>query len=247
MTSVTPPRFLPVPLEVVRFPRMGERAWPRTVVDLSILVGPETQTYPGDPAPAFRPAFTMERDGVNVLALELGSHTGTHVDAPYHFEADGERLEGVELDRLMGPGVIADVTDHRDRQAIGWEALEPYADRLDPGTILIVRTGWSERFYGSDRYYEHPYLGADACERILERGVRTLAIDALNPDETLLDETQQRWPVHRLFLGAGGVIAENLTNLSAIDFPDPYVCLLPLRLSGDADGAPCRAVAMDLG
>jgi kynurenine formamidase len=215
------------------------------VVDLSIPVGPETQIYPGDPVPAVRRAMTIERDGANVLALELGSHTGTHVDAPFHFEADGERLEGVGLDRFIGPAVIADVTGHGDREPIGWDALSAYADRMAPGTILVLRTGWSE-FYGTERYFDHPFLRAEACERILERGVRTLAIDALNPDETVTDGTAERWDVHHLVLGAGGVIAENLTNLSAIDFENPLLCLFPLRLAGDADGAPCRAIALDL-
>jgi kynurenine formamidase len=81
---------------------------------------------------------------VNVLALELGSHTGTHVDAPYHFEADGERLEDLDLGRFLGPAVIADVTGHGDREPIGWDALSPHAERMRPGTILVLRTGWSE-------------------------------------------------------------------------------------------------------
>jgi kynurenine formamidase len=215
------------------------------VVDLSIPVGPETQIYPGDPVPAVERAMTIERDGANVLALHLGSHTGTHVDAPFHFEADGDRLEDVGLDRFIGRAVIADVTGHGDREPIGWGALSAYADRMAPGTILVLRTGWSE-FYGTERYYDHPFLTAAACERVLERGVRTLAIDALNPDETVTDGTEERWDVHHLVLGAGGVIAENLTNLSAIDFEGPLLCLFPLRLAGDADGAPCRAIALDL-
>jgi kynurenine formamidase len=227
---------------------LGGPAAPRgpRVVDLSIPVGPETQIYPGDPVPAVRRAMTIERDGANVLSLELGSHTGTHVDAPFHFEAGGERLEDVGLDRFVGPAVIVDVTGHGDRQPIGWDALLPYADRMRPGTILVLRTGWSDRFYGTERYYDHPFLTAEACERVLERGIRTLAIDALNPDETVVDGTEERWDVHHLVLGAGGVIAENLTNLSAIDFEEPLLCLFPLRLAGDADGAPCRAIALDL-
>ncbi len=218
----------------------------RRIVDLSIPLVPDMQIYPGDPAPAFRSAFRIETDDVNVLAMELGSHTGTHVDAPYHFVADGDRLEDIDLGLFSGPAVIADVTGHGDREPIGWDALAPYAERLGPGTILALRTGWSERHYGAARYFDHPFLSADACERIVEAGVRTLAVDTLNPDETILDDREQRWEVHRQFLGAGGVIAENLTNLGAVDFDDPQLCLFPLRLGADADGAPCRAVALEL-
>lgn len=218
----------------------------RRIVDLSLSLGPDTQVFPGDPVPAFRPATTIETEGYNVLALELGSHSGTHVDAPFHFLSEGARLEDVELSLFAGPAVIADVTGHGAREPIGWDALAPHAERLGAGTILVLRTGWSERHHGSDRYFDHPYLSAAACERIADLGVRTLAIDALNPDETVLGGGEPRFDVHRILLGAGGVIAENLTNLGAVDFDDPLICLFPLRLAGDADGSPCRAVALEL-
>jgi kynurenine formamidase len=219
---------------------------PRRIIDLSLPLGPGTKVYPGDPEVAFRPATRIEDEGYNVLALEMGSHAGTHVDSPFHFFGGGERLDGLDLDLFVGPAVIADVTGYGPRQRIGWESLAPAAERLEPGTILAVRTGWSERHFGTQRYFEHPFLSAEACERILELGVRTLAIDALSPDETLLGDGEPRFDVHRLLLGAGGVIAENLTNLGAVDFDDPLLCLLPLRLDGDTDGSPCRAVALEL-
>jgi kynurenine formamidase len=219
---------------------------PRRIVDLSLPLGPRTPVYPGDPEVVFRPATRIEDEGYNVLALEMGSHTGTHVDSPFHFFAGGERLDGLDLALFVGPALIADVTQQGDREPIGWEALKQYAEQLGPGTILVLRTGWSDRHYGTERYFDHPYLSAAACERIVELGVRTLAIDALSPDETLLGDGEPRFDVHRLLLGAGGVIAENLANLGAIDFEEPLLCLFPLHLDGDADGSPCRAVALDL-
>jgi kynurenine formamidase len=219
---------------------------PRRIVDLSLPLGPGTPVYPGDPEVAFRPATRIEDEGYNVLALEMGSHTGTHVDSPFHFFAGGQRLNGLDLALFVGPALIADVTRQSDREPIGWETLQPYAELLRPGTILVLRTGWSDRYYGTERYFDHPYLSAEACERILELGVRTLAIDALSPDETLLVDGSPRFDVHRLLLGAGGVIAENLTNLNAVDFDEPLLCLFPLRLDGDTDGSPCRAVALEL-
>jgi kynurenine formamidase len=126
-----------------------------------------------------------------------------------------------------------------------WDDLVPVADRLRAGVILVIRTGWSEVHCGTDRYYDHPFLHPDACDRVLDLGVRTIAIDALNPDPTVL-EGSGVFPVHHLILASGGVIAENLTNLSAVTFSDPLLCLFPIRLGGDADGAPCRAIALEL-
>ncbi|MEW6635584.1 MAG: cyclase family protein [Actinomycetota bacterium] len=214
------------------------------VVDLSVPVDEYTQVYPGDPHVSLEPAATLESDGVNVTRLHLGSHSGTHVDAPYHFVADGPRIDRVDLRLFVGPAVILDVRGKKPRERITVEDLRPYEARLSEGVIAVVRTGWEEH-YGTDRYYEHPFLDRRAAQLLLDSGVMTVAVDALNVDETVVDGPHpEGYPVHRLVLGAGGIIAENLTNLGAIDFPDPLMSLLPIKLAG-SDGAPARAVAIE--
>jgi kynurenine formamidase len=223
----------------------GQRIAVRRVVDLSVVLDADTQTYPGDPEPELSAATTIEAEGFNLLHVRIGSQSGTHVDAPYHFIENGPVLEDTPLDRFAGPGVIVDVTGHEERQPITWPDLEPYRDRLGPGAMVALHTGWSDRHLGTDRYFGHPYLQLEACSRLLELGVRTVAIDALNVDETAVGG-ESAFPCHMEFLGAGGVFSENLTNLGAVDFPDPLIMLMPIRLGGDADGAPCRAVALDV-
>ena len=216
------------------------------IVDLSIVLDQDTQVYPGDPKPRFEVATRIETEGFNLLSLDIGSQSGTHVDAPFHFIPDGPTLERSDLGLFVGPGVIVDLSGHRERQPITRDDLRPHEDRLGPGAIAALRTDWSDRYLGTDRYYDHPYLASDACSRLLELGVRTVAIDALNVDETVL-QGQADFSSHLEFLGAGGIFAENLTNLGAVDFDDPMISLLPIRLGGDADGAPCRAAALKLG
>jgi kynurenine formamidase len=223
---------------------MGVRV--ERIVDLSIIVDDDTQVFPGDPSPHLAPATTIEGLGANVLDIRLGSHTGTHVDAPYHFIAEGPVLEDVDLGRFIGPGVIVDVTGHRPRQPVTIEDLAPYQDRLGPGVVVTLHTGWSDRYLGTGDYLDHPYLDPAAARHLLSRGVRTVAIDALNIDQTSVDG-HSSFPTHMVFLGAGGVLVENLTNLSGVDFDDPLVSFLPVRLGANADGAPCRAVALRLG
>jgi kynurenine formamidase len=214
------------------------------IVDLSIVIDEDTPVFPGDPRPSLRRATRIETEGFNVLSVSLGSHTGTHVDAPSHVVASGAVLDELDLARFAGPGIVADVTAASAGTGITWDDLAPVADRLRPGVVLLLRTGWSERYLRTDRYVDHPFLEPAAAERVLERGVRTIGIDALNPDATS-PHGDGALPVHDLVLGAGGVIAENLTNLSEVD-GEPLVCLFPIRLGARADGAPCRAVALEL-
>jgi kynurenine formamidase len=214
------------------------------VVDLSVPVDSGTVVYPGDPTPRFEVHSTIERDGFNLLDIHLGSQSGTHVDAPYHFEPGGLRLDELPIDRFVGPGVVVEATGLAARAEIRWEHVAPVADRLGPGVIVLLRTGWSAR-YGTPSYFEHPFLGADACERLLALGVRTFCIDAINIDETPdADHPGVGFPSHHLISRAGGAIGENfrLDDLPGADF---LVVCTPIRLTG-ADGGPVRAVAIEL-
>jgi kynurenine formamidase len=217
----------------------------RRIVDLSMPLDDRTPFYPGDPEPAICAATTIARDGVNVLRLDIGSHSGTHCDAPYHFLEEGLRLDELPLERFTGPGVIVDCTTVAARTAIVTDHLGPVDARIGAGAIVLLHTGWSERAT-PDTIFDHPFLDGDACRALLDRGVRTIGIDAINLDETPdgpLD--RDRFPCHDAISRAGGVIVENLAGLGAVDFPDPWISVFPLRVPG-ADGAPTRAVAWEV-
>ena len=217
------------------------------VVDLSVPVGPGTTVYPGDPEPHLAVHSTVARDGFNLLEVRMGSQTGTHVDAPYHFQDGGARIDEVDLRRFAGPAVVVDATGLPPRGRITTEHLAPVSDRLAPGVVVLLRTGWSAH-RGEPLYFAHPFLDPAACAQLLAAGVLTVGIDAINLDETPdADHPGDGYPCHHLVADAGGIIAENLTDLAEVEgLVDPLVCLFPIRLAG-ADGAPVRAVAMQLG
>jgi kynurenine formamidase len=228
---------------------LGGVCWMRVdrIVDLSLVLDPDTEVYPGDPRPRFRVATTISADGYNLLALEIGSQSGTHVDSPYHFLDSGPVLERCPLSLFVGPGVVVDLRGKLAREPIVWADLEPCAPAMGPGVILALHTGWSDEHYGTERYFDHPFLDADACSKLLALGVRTFLIDCINLDETVLEmEANRSFPCHNQIAAAQGIISENITNLGAIDFEDPIISVLPIRLGRDADGAPCRAVALRL-
>jgi kynurenine formamidase len=214
------------------------------IVDLSVVLDAGTQVYPGDPRPSFSVATRIATEGYNLLRVEMGSQSGTHVDSPYHFKEDGLRVEDCELTSFIGPGVVIDVRGKKAREPIMLGDVERYDGKLEPGGIVLLNTGWSDSYFGTDDYFEHPFLNSEACEWLLRRRVRTFGIDCINLDETILDEREPDFSCHLQISAVGGIIAENLTNLSSIDFEDPVVSLLPLKFGGDADGAPCRAVAL---
>jgi len=215
-------------------------------VDLSVPVGTGTVVYPGDPEPRLTVHSTIERDGFNLLAVSMGSQSGTHVDAPYHFDEDTPRIDELPLDRFFGPAVVVDATGAGARGRITWdEHVAPVADRLAPGVIVLLRTDWSAH-YGTATYFANPFLDADAARRILDAGVGKICIDAINIDETPDDDHPgEGFPVHHLIAEAGGVIGENFRNLGAVDWPDPVVSCFPIALEA-ADGAPVRAVALQV-
>jgi kynurenine formamidase len=210
------------------------------VVDLSHPIRTAMQVFPGDPEVRVSTVATLEADGFQVAEVHAGTHTGTHLDAPLHSIRGGASVDVIALERLVGAARIIACRDLTPHTVITWEDVADQVQDLDGARIVLFRTDWSECF-GSERYLEHPVLTAEIADRLLALGVDVVGVDTLNPDATL--DNGGYLPFHAAFLGAGGVIIENLTNLADVTWPGPLVSLLPLPLDG-ADGAPIRAVAL---
>lgn len=214
------------------------------VVDLSREITAETVVYPGDPVPHIAQHATIAKDGFNLVSIRMGSQSGTHVDAPFHFDNDTEKIDEIPLSRFVGRGVLLQCDGVQARERITLESVRSDAEKAGPGDIVLVHTGWA-RHYGAPEYFDNPYLDAGLVTFLLDRGVRTIGLDALNIDETPDDSHPgEGFPAHHVIARVGGVICENLCNLESIDFADPVVSLLPLKFVG-IDGAPVRAVAME--
>mgnify|MGYP006292854713 CR=1 FL=1 len=234
--------------------------------DLSHSLDAAGSVYPGDPAVSVTPHATHEGDGYRVHALELGTHSGTHVDAPSHLLADGRDLDEFDLSTFAFDAVRIDCTEYGAREPIGKDAVaEALSDAAagpptdtDTGTptgavdgtptgadLAVVHTGWSAH-WGTDRYFDHPYLSADAAAWLAEAGLH-VGVDTPNVDPTPSatgtesDAEPEGFPAHRELLGSDRLLVENLRNLGAP--PDRFeLCAYPLPIR-DADGAPVRAVA----
>ncbi|MET9211478.1 MULTISPECIES: cyclase family protein [unclassified Nocardia] len=208
------------------------------LIDLTQPIHTGMPVFPGDPEVLLEPALRVADDGVNVLRVHLGSQSGTHVDAPAHLDDRLPTLDELPLERFTGPAHLVDARSVPARGAIGVElfAIDPV-----PGAVVLIVTGWSSR-WGTADYLGHPYLHPDAAQWLVDKGIRTVGIDAPSIDPSEADDLTL--PAHRILCGAHAVIAENLTGLDRLLTVGGSIeiSLFPLRLSG-ADGAPVRAVA----
>jgi len=205
-----------------------------TFYDLSQPIENGMAFYPGDPEPRIQAAETPPP--WRVSELHLGTHSGTHIDAPSHFIPSGKTIDQFPLARFVLPGLVVPVGRGED-EAIGWEGFEEYLPALRGGALLI-HTGW-DRFWGTERYLRHPFLAPEAARRLAASGVNLIGIDALNVDST----GQGTSHAHEILLGSDILIVENLTRLDQLKPGVSYrFSFLPLRLSG-LDGSPVRAVA----
>lgn len=212
------------------------------MIDLSHPIVSGMPVFPGDPVVRVRAALTLARDGVAVGELGIGSHTGTHVDAPAHTVAGGRTIDRVGLEELVGEALVLDATSPEALQAgERIDAARLGLDRFhEVPSIVLIRTGW-DRWFGARRYFRHPHLCPEAAARLTELGMRVLGIDALNPDPTPGPGEEADFPVHEVVLGGDGLIVENLRGLDAL--PErARVGFFPLPIAG-GDGAPVRAVA----
>lgn len=211
----------------------------RNIVDLSHPLTAKTPVYPGDPVPNITVATTIAVEGYNLFKVVIGTQTGSHVDAPYHFRDRGATIDAVDLHSFMGRGLIIDVSRKQAKEEILPQDMFPFERRLEGVSIVVFRTDWHKKA-GSDEFYDHPFLSKAGGEYLLSHGIKTAGIDAINLDNTGGTE----FPIHDMYADAGGIIAENLANLDRVDFDAPYFIFLPLRLVG-CDGSPIRAVAVD--
>ena len=184
-----------------------------------------------------------EDRGVNVTCLSAAVHAGTHVDAPCHFIPDGPSIDQIDLARVSGPAVCWDVRRGAD-EAITASDLEACRPRAEAGDVVFVHTGWDVYFAGDhDAYHHHPYLSVEAADWLLQRRVKMICLDIATPDmPEAVRPAAFDWPVHRLLLGAGVLIAEHLAHLELVAGRRFRALALPIPIVG-SDGAPARIVA----
>ena len=217
------------------------------LVDLTHELREGMTSFPSPNHPPFESTQLARLDGEGPVTrrLTLGTHTGTHMDAPRDFLPGGDGVETFGLEDLVGPATVVDLTPVASSEEISSERLR---EALGDGRVLprlLLRFDWSQRFDDVEQFYrDSPYLAEEACEWIVGQGVRLLGMDTPSPDDPANGYGSERdSPNHQTLLGAGMVLLEYLNGLDQLDEPEVFLMALPLRIPG-ADGAPARVVAM---
>lgn len=175
----------------------------------------------------------------------FGEHTGTHIDAPKHFFAQGKSVDQLDVRSVMGRGVKVDASSLAPCGVYTLEMLQEYERQhgaIQPGDIMMFRFGWEDRYgvgaAGDAFLQDWPGLGEDAARYLVEKKVACVGTDALALD--VFGSTA--YPSHKVLLGNGVPILENLTNLKQL--PDfCFVIGLPNKIKGGS-GSPIRMIAM---
>jgi kynurenine formamidase len=210
------------------------------LVDLTAPLGEETPSYPTDPP--FRKSWHVNfgEQGFCVSKIEMGAHTGTHVDAPSHFLGDSfPDLSRLPLPRFMGEAIALE----KPKQAGQDLAVADLAGAdIRSGDIVLFRTGWDQRS-GSLAFFqdESPGLEPALVEELIHRGVKAVGGDMPSIDSPAAIAAGA--PAHRLAARAGMPVFEALINLDQVTGQRFYFLGLPLRLEG-CEASPIRAVAL---
>ncbi len=202
------------------------------LLDVSVPLAAGIPAYPGNPDFELQPVKRIA-DGAssNVSRLVMGTHTGTHVDAPKHFFDDGLGVDALPLNLLLGRARVVEITK---RGGIG--AVELKAAGLREDIRVLLKTSNSALWNGEGFHEDYTHLTDGGARYLVEQGVKVVGIDYLSVEQF----KKAGAPAHRALLSQGVVIIEGL-NLSEAE-PGMYeMYCLPLRVAG-GDGAPARVI-----
>lgn len=209
-------------------------------LDLTLTISKSIPNFPGSPSPQFIPWSTIENEGYNLELLFLSTHTGTHLDAPYHFTKKGEKIHQIPISRLTGEALLIKIKKTKDQEITKKDLLE---FEQKNGTIttcssVIFFTNWQKNLNKKFYFTNNPGLSKSAANYLVSKKINLIGIDSPSIDVG----TNKNFIAHKIFAKNNILIVENLSNLKKISSLKFNFIILPLKLK-DATGSPVRAIA----
>jgi arylformamidase len=213
------------------------------VIDLSYGLDPTTPVYIGYPPVEIRILESTRysipggRRALNSSQLTVGIHTGTHMDAPFHFFEEGAPIDRIDLAHCVGEALLVRV-DIPDGGNVERSHFTSYREQIVRCGKVVLSTGWAKHWGQPDYFTQHPVITPDAAEFLIDCGVHLIGVDFPSVD-------RPPFLTHMPLLSHNVLILENLTNLSEIRGQSFRLVALPLKFTG-RDGSPVRAVALEV-
>ena len=210
------------------------------ILDLTLTISNKIPAFPGSPQPNFIPWEKIKDDGYNLELLFLSSHTGTHLDAPYHFLEKGSKIHEISLKKLVSNAVLIKSRKKRNETITKTDIqkFEKKHGKIESFSSVIFSTGWQRNLQKDYYFTKNPGLSVSAAKYLAAKKIGLVGIDSPSIDLG----TDFKFPVHHIFAKKGMLIVENLANLEKIKSWKFHLVVLPLKLKG-ATGSPVRAIA----
>ncbi len=211
-------------------------------IDLTHMIGVGMTVYVGDTEPKIERVKELAKDGVNLSKIQIGSHTGTHVNAPIHFIEKGVGVGELPVEQFIGEAVVLDLSHKPPGSAISRDDLNRYGDFVKKDDIVLLFTGMSLHWDEEWARTNYTYLSDDGAEWLVKKGVKVVGIDFLSVEKFGAKEPK----THRILLGNGVAIIESISSeLRHLIGKRILLICLPIKIKG-SDGAPARAIAYPL-
>ena len=209
-------------------------------LDLTLTISKSIPNFPGSPSPQFITWSTIEDGGYNLELLFLSTHTGTHIDAPYHFAKNGEKIHQIPLSRLTGEALLIKIKKTKGQEITKKDLLEfeQKNGKIKSNSSIIFFTNWQRNLNKKFYFTNNPGLSKLAADYLVSKKINLIGIDSPSIDVG----TNKDFLVHKIFAKNNILIVENLSNLEKIPSLKFDFIILPLKLK-DATGSPVRAIA----
>jgi len=210
-------------------------------VDLTLTISEKLPSFPGSPTPQFIPWSKIKTDGYNLELLFLSSHSGTHMDAPFHFVKNGSKINQIGVDRLARDALLIKIRKGGNQSITKKDIIqfEKKHGKIPNDATIIFATGWYKNLEKKSYFEKNPGLSSSAAEYLSSKKINLVGIDSPSIDVG----SDLGFSVHKILSKNNIIIVENLSNLEKIPKLKFKFVALPLKLR-DATGSPIRAIAL---
>lgn len=187
-------------------------------------------------------AKSLKKDGWNASTLELYSHSGTHMDAPWHFEVNALTIDEIPLDRLIGQALVLDISHVGEHHLIRPDDFKNQLENVKKGDNILLKSGWSQ-WFGTSKYRDNlPRISKELALWFGEKQINILGVEPPSvADVNNLEEVKE---IHQILMENNIIIIEGLVNLNKLKKTEVTLMAFPLKIK-DGDGSPARVMAIE--